>query len=225
MSVATENFIKTIYQLMHDRNRNTRPGTVAKVLGISNAAATDMARKLSEKKLLVYQKYKELELTEKGKALALQVIRKHRLWETFLHRVLNLSLHEIHDEAETLEHQTSDFLTERISEYLKNPEFDPHGDPIPDPKGQVSFSSDNKLLNFTEDNGVYEVTRLSGSDREFFEFCRNAGILIGNMVKVEKQYPKNKMTEIRINGVRLVLNEEVAGKIYVKQLKNQDQKI
>ena len=84
-----------------------------------------------------YKKYKELQLTEKGTKKALLVIRKHRLWEAFLHKTFDMSLHDIHREAELLEHETSDFLANKISEYLGNPKFDPHGDPIPNASGEI----------------------------------------------------------------------------------------
>lgn len=131
MSVSVENFIKTIYHLNEHAEKDTKPGSIAHELKISNAATTDMARKLSLKNLIHYQKYKPILLTPKGQKLALSVIRKHRLWETFLFEKFNLSLVEIHREAELLEHQTSDFLADKIEEFLGRPTIDPHGTPIP----------------------------------------------------------------------------------------------
>jgi DtxR family transcriptional regulator, Mn-dependent transcriptional regulator len=131
MSVSIENFIKAIYKQGIHSVADTRLSTIARLLSISNAAATDMARKLAKKGIVNYVKYKPLSLTEYGLNLALNVIRKHRLWESFLYKTLNLSLHEIHREAELLEHQTSDLLAEKIENYLGFPATDPHGDPIP----------------------------------------------------------------------------------------------
>ena len=138
MSVAIENFVKAIYKNdKHDSN-DTKPGNIAKKLGISNAAATDMAKKLAEKDLLNYEKYQALQLTDKGEKMALNVVRKHRLWEALLFKMFDMSLHDIHREAELLEHQTSDLLANKISEYLGNPKFDPHGDPIPNELGEIT---------------------------------------------------------------------------------------
>ena len=131
MSVAIENFVKAIYNNEKHDIANTKPGNIASKLGISSAAATDMAKKLDTKGLLNYEKYQKLRLTKKGEKMALNVVRKHRLWEAFLHKTFDMSLHKIHREAELLEHETSDFLAEKISAYLGNPKFDPHGDPIP----------------------------------------------------------------------------------------------
>ena len=137
MSVSTENFLKAIFHFQNE-GLEANSSRMAKKLGISNAAVTDMAKKLSRQKLIIYQKYKGLKLTEKGRTLAVSIIRRHRLWELFLHDVLGLSWAEVHDEAEMLEHQTSNFLIEKIDKYLGHPEFDPHGAPIPDQRWNIS---------------------------------------------------------------------------------------
>ncbi|MDX1317419.1 MAG: metal-dependent transcriptional regulator, partial [Xanthomarina gelatinilytica] len=138
MSVAIENFVKAIYKNDNNDSNDTKPGNIAKKLGISNAAATDMAKKLASKNLLQYEKYQSLQLTDEGTKMALNVIRKHRLWEALLFKLFDMSLHEIHRESELLEHATSNFLADRISEYLGNPKFDPHGDPIPNANGEIT---------------------------------------------------------------------------------------
>lgn len=129
-SVSVENIVKAIYSL-HTLGENVKTGVLAEKLNVSAAAITDISRKLSAKGIIDYEKYKGLNLTMKGRRIAINVIRKHRLWETFLHETLGLSLTEIHDEAENLEHQTSDFLADKLSEYLGHPEKDPHGQEIP----------------------------------------------------------------------------------------------
>jgi DtxR family Mn-dependent transcriptional regulator len=118
MTVSIENFIKVIYKQSKLTGADNRLSTIARLLNITNAAATDMARKLAKKDVVNYIKYKPLTLTENGFNMALNIIRKHRLWESFLYKTLNLSLHEIHREAEQLEHQTSEFLAEKIENYL-----------------------------------------------------------------------------------------------------------
>lgn len=216
-SIATENFIKAIYKYEQAEGWDTKPGSIARELGITNAAATDMARKLALKNLIDYTKYKELKLTPTGKKLALEIIRKHRLWETFLHQVLGLTMHEIHREAERLEHLTSDFLTERISLFLGNPTTDPHGDPIPTKQGLILSDENSIVLSLARPEREYEICRLSGSDKEFFDFCHSNQLTVGSVLTVKKQYSKNRMTEIEINGVRLLLNAELGNIIYVKK--------
>lgn len=218
-SAAVENFIKTIYNFELREGWNTRSGSIARELGITNAAATDMARKLAVKNLIEYRKYKELKLTEEGKKLAMEIIRKHRLWETFLHRVLGLSLHEIHREAEMLEHATSDFLMEKISKYLGDPISDPHGDPIPDRNGELAESHNCIALSIAVADRDYEVCRLIGSDQEFYEFCLNNRLQIGSNLSLKKQYEQSKMTEVEVENTKLLLNADWSRFIFVKDNK------
>jgi len=218
MSVATENFVKVIYNFERREGWDTKPGAIAKELGISNAAATDMARKLSVKKLLDYEKYKKLKLTPSGEKLALSIIRKHRLWEAFLHKVFGLSLHEIHREAELLEHFTSDFMANKISQFLDNPTIDPHGDPIPDENGMLPIDENSVLLSLAESENEFEISRLKGTEKEFFDFCLSNNLLVGNTLKVNKQYSNTRMTEIEIDGLKLLLNENLTKTIHVKKL-------
>jgi len=217
MSVAIENFVKAIYKNEKHDNNDTKPGNIAAVLGISNAAATDMAKKLAARDLLHYQKYQELKLTEKGNKMALNVVRKHRLWESLLFKMFDMSLHEIHRESEILEHQTSDFLANKISEYLGNPKFDPHGDPIPNAEGKITTTDTSIALSNTEEGKSYVISRLMSDDKEFFDFCSQHGLKYGNTVLVSKQFSKNKMTQILVNNNTIILNEDFTSVIYVNE--------
>ncbi len=218
MSVAIENFVKAIYKNGKHDDNDTKPGNIAKKLGISNAAATDMAKSLANKNLINYEKYKALELTEEGEKLALKVIRKHRLWEAFLYKTLEMSLHEIHREAEFLEHETSDFLADKISEYLGNPKFDPHGDPIPNADGEITTKDNSTTLSKTKEGKSYIISRLMSEDKEFFDFCAQNGLKYGNKIFVSKQFSKNKMTQININSNTILLNEDFTKIIYVNEI-------
>jgi len=220
MSIATENFLKEIYQLSQSPEAEAKPGIIAENLGISNAAATDMARNLAIKNLIVYEKYKELHLTEKGKKLALALLRKHRLWETFLYRTLNINLSQIHNEAELLEHSTSDFLVDKINSYLGEPAFDPHGDPIPQSNGEIPSTDELIQLTAAQQGQQYFIRRLSSSENEFFEFCRDNLIEIGQSLEVEKHYTSQNSTAIKIKENRILLNQELAKKIYVESKPN-----
>jgi len=218
MSVAIENFVKAIYNNEKQDITNTKPGNIASKLGISNAAATDMAKKLDAKGLLNYKKYKALKLTKKGEKMALNVIRKHRLWEAFLHKTFEMSLHEIHREAELLEHETSDFLAEKISTYLGNPKFDPHGDPIPNTKGEITTEDTSIPLSQAKENTEYVISRLLSEDKEFFEFCALNSIKYGNTLTVKKQFKGTKMTQLKIYTNTIVLNQDFTQIIYVNEI-------
>lgn len=218
MSIAIENFVKAIYNNNSHDAKDTKPGNIAKKLGISNAAATDMAKKLAIKDLLHYQKYQELQLTDKGRKMALNVVRKHRLWEAFLFKMFDMSLHDIHKEAELLEHQTSDLLADKISAYLGHPEFDPHGDPIPNSEGEITTIDNSISLSNAEEGKQYIICRLMSDDKEFFEFCAHHKLKYGHEVSVSKQFRKNKMTELSVENNTILLNEDFTTLIYVNEI-------
>ncbi|MDG5490573.1 metal-dependent transcriptional regulator [Psychroserpens sp. SPM9] len=217
MSIAIENFVKAIYNNDKHDIKNTKPGNIAKKLGISNAAATDMAKKLAAKDLLNYEKYQALQLTEKGTKMALNVVRKHRLWEAFLFKMFDMSLHDIHREAELLEHQTSDLLAEKISDYLGHPKFDPHGDPIPNADGEITTEDTSIALSDAIEGNTYTISRLMSDDKEFFDFCAQNQIKYRNTITVSKQFVSNKMTQISIASNTIVLNEDFTKIIYVDE--------
>lgn len=218
MSIAIENFVKAIYNNNSNEARNTKPGNIAKKLGISNAAATDMAKKLAIKDLLHYQKYQELQLTDKGEKMALNIVRKHRLWEAFLFKLFDMSLHDIHKEAELLEHQTSDLLANKISAYLGHPKFDPHGDPIPNAEGEITTTDNSISLSNANEGKLYIISRLMSDDKEFFEFCAHHKLKYGHKVKVSKQFKNNKMTELSVDNTTILLNEDFTTLIYVNEI-------
>lgn len=216
MSISIENFVKAIYLQEQRQGEDTRPGTLAKVLDISNAATTDMAQSLAQKNLVNYTKYQKLSLTPEGRELALSILRKHRLWETFLSKTLNLTLHEIHEEAERLEHATSNFLADKIDEYLNYPAADPHGDPIPCSSGKEQLNKNAIVLSEAEVGKVYNIVRLFSSNRHFFDFCAANNITIGTTVQIENSFEEMKMIEVSIDKKQLLLNEEFTNIIYVE---------
>ncbi|EDP70980.1 iron-dependent transcriptional regulator [Flavobacteriales bacterium ALC-1] len=217
MSIAIENFVKAIYKNNSHDAKDTKPGNIAKKLGISSAAATDMAKKLALKDLLHYEKYQELQLTEKGKKMALNVVRKHRLWEAFLFKMFDMSLHDIHREAELLEHQTSDLLADKISAYLGHPKFDPHGDPIPNADGKITTKDTSISLSNADEGKTYIISRLMSDDKEFFEFCAHHKLKYGHEVKISKQFKNNKMTELSVDNNTILLNQDFTTLIYVNE--------
>jgi len=128
-----------------------------------------------------------------------------------------MSLHEIHREAELLEHETSDFLAEKISEYLGHPKFDPHGDPIPNAEGEITTEDNSIALLYAKEGKTYKISRLLSEDKEFFEFCAENNIKYGNEVKIVKQFLNSKMTQISIKNSTIVLNRDFTQIIYVNE--------
>lgn len=219
MSVSVENFVKTIYKAERSGDAKPKISVIAGKLGVSAAAATDMARKLSQKKLLHYLKYKPVRLTEEGRHMALQVIRKHRLWESFLHEVFHMDLHEIHREAEMLEHQTSDYMAEQLSTYLGNPKYDPHGDPIPDKEGKMPVNRNTIPLSEVRQNCTYRIERLIGDSKSFIQFCERKSLKIGTVFNIAKIFKDIGIVELEIKGDDVVLSREVAQNILVEKIK------
>ena len=148
-SLSEENYLKAIYHLERDINGGVSTNAIAEKMNTRPSSVTDMVQKLAEKKAVIYERYKGTFLTKSGKKTAIKIIRKHRLWEVFLVEKLDFQWDEVHDMAEQLEHIRSDKLISRLDRYLGHPDFDPHGDPIPDSHGNIKPNK-NKLLSILE---------------------------------------------------------------------------
>src|SRR5690606_27948555 len=147
------------------------------------ASVTDMLRKLGTKGIANYVKYKGVSLTEEGERIALQIIRKHRLWEVFLVDKLKFSWDEVHEVAEELEHITSELLVKRLDEFLAFPQFDPHGDPIPTESGEMKQKK-QKLLAELEVGTVGRVVGVNDSQPLFLQYLDKMGIGLGSSIQV-----------------------------------------
>lgn len=215
-SVSIENFVKTVYTLPSNDEGFIRIGSLATRLKVSNAAISDMAKKLHQKQFIYHTKYKGVKLTEKGEKYALNILRKHRLWETFLHKVLGLSISEIHTEAEVLEHVTSDFLAQKIDDYLGQPTKDPHGTPIPSYNSKITNKYNCISIDKALEQTTANIINLSVGDGVFFDFCQRNQIHINSSIKIIKQYP-NQMTEIETKESKLLLHQSIAKHIFIEK--------
>lgn len=205
MSIATENFLKAIYMLNQGEVSDCKSSDVARKLGVSSAAVTDMAQKLAVKKLLHYEKYQNLTLTDQGEKIALSVLRKHRLWETLLYQLFDMDMHEIHREAELLEHSTSDFLAGKLDAYLGFPEEDPHGDPIPNGEGTLPVEGESVIMSKAVSGEKYWVKRLASDNKNFFDFCARNKIAKSVQILIKNQDPEAGLTEILVGEKTIVL--------------------
>ena len=215
MTISVENFLKRLYELLFDRKEKATPGRLAEKLNISAAAVTDMAKKLASQDLIVYEKYKELEITSKGEEVALNVIRRHRLWELFLHKILHIPLEKVHMEAESLEHQTSDYLISVIEQFLDYPQFDPHGDPIPDVQGNMPETSGQKRLHKVAP-GVYTIERMTQQSQEIGNFFKIHGFELGKKILLDQVLKDIDALVIEIDKKKLVITSGMAKNIYVR---------
>ena len=168
-TLSEENYLKTIYHLELDTDKGVSTNAIAKKLETKASSVTDMIKKLSEKEVVVYKKYKGVTLTVFGKKTAANIVRKHRLWEVFLVEKLNFSWDEVHDVAEQLEHIKSSKLVDQLDAFLGFPSHDPHGDPIPDKDG-VFKTIEKSLLSTLEKNETGVCVGVDDSSSEFLKF-------------------------------------------------------
>jgi len=216
-TAAEENYIKTIY-LLQSNEGLVSTNSVATTLATSAASVTDMLKKLKLKKLLVYEKYKGFKLNNEGKKTALSIIRKHRLWETFLVNTLQFKWDEVHEVAEQLEHIQSTQLIDHLDHFLGNPQFDPHGDPIPDATGKMPIVSQINLTKFPL-HIPGEVCSVGNQSSDMLSLLSHKHIEIGSKITVEQFFPFDESLDVKINNKLLVnLSAKLAQHLYVKKL-------
>jgi DtxR family Mn-dependent transcriptional regulator len=185
MTTLTEqNYLKAIYILHEKHGGMVTTSLLAEQLDISAASVTDFVKKMAAKKLIRYEKSKGVNLMEKGKQTALQIIRKHRLWEVWLVEKLGFKWDQVHDIAEQLEHIESSQLIEYLDKHLGFPQADPHGDLIPDAKGRFAKTG-NKPLSICKPGDVVRFTGVSDHSNDFLRFLTNSHISLGDEFKVE----------------------------------------
>jgi DtxR family transcriptional regulator, Mn-dependent transcriptional regulator len=218
-SHTEQNYIKAIYHLSRNQEGTAYTQELATALATTPASVTDMVKKLSEKGILSYVPYRGARLSRRGEKTALGIIRRHRLWELFLHRVLKFKWDEVHAMAEELEHVSSDSLLNRIDEYLSYPKFDPHGDPIPDANGKLSETNFTRLSDQSK-NQTSVIAAVSEHSPEFLKYLDETGLTLGSHLKVLKKYSFDNSVEIMLNGKKqLHISGSVAEKIYIKNSK------
>ncbi|RAV29716.1 metal-dependent transcriptional regulator [Sinomicrobium soli] len=217
MTLSEENYLKAIYHLSRDAQDEVSTNAIAEAMETKASSVTDMIKKLSEKKLVKYKRYQGAKLTEEGRLYAVNVIRKHRLWEVFLVEKLNFSWDEVHEVAEQLEHIKSDKLIEELDVFLDNPSVDPHGDPIPDRHGNIQPSS--KVLLATLRAGEQGVcVGVRNSSREFLQYLDKLGISLGDELKVLSREPFDNSMLIGTGDRKLSVSSLTANNLYVKKI-------
>lgn len=216
-TTSEENYIKTIFHLQQQDGTVTT-NELARSLDTKPASVTDMMKKLKVKKLLHYQRYRGFHLTPEGKKVALDIIRRHRLWEYFLAEKLRFSWEEVHEVAEDLEHVSNKKLVDKLDEYLGFPKFDPHGDPIPDTHGKMESSSRQCLLDFPL-NKTAEVSQVINQSAEMLEILQHKKIMIGTRLEIRRKFVFDNSVEIKIGKQQpFIISEQMAKNIYIKKV-------
>lgn len=215
-SQAEENYVKAIYTL-GGVSKEVSTNDIAEKLATKASSVTDMIKKLSDKKLVAYKKYHGALLTQEGKKTAISIIRKHRLWETFLVDKLQFSWDEVHDVAEQLEHIKSPKLIDELEAFLGFPTTDPHGDPIPDKNGNIIHRKKVKLSTLKEKQETILLGVADSSD-DFLKYLNKKEIAIGNRIEVLGVEPFDNSMQLKINKKEIVITDLVANNLLVKEV-------
>ena len=212
-SFTEENYLKIIYHLAENTN-NVQTNAIAEQMQTKPASVTDMIKKLADKGFVDYIKYQGVTLTDKGKNAAIDIVRKHRLWEVFLVNKLNFKWDEVHDVAEELEHIKSETLIERLDEFLGFPKSDPHGDPIPDKNGRFAKTQFTKLIELKiGDSGT--ITGVSQHSSAFLKHLEKLGLTLGKQIQINDVTDFDGSVEILVAGKQINISREVAKHILI----------
>lgn len=218
LSAVEENYLKYIYQLGETQNGIVKTNDLAYKLEHSAASVTDMLKRLSDKKLVSYKKYYGVSLTKIGQQIAIQVMRKHRLWETFLAKNLKFTWDKIHDIAEQLEHIQSDELVDKMDEYLGYPKFDPHGDPISDKQGNILVPNvicltDAKLKK------LYILQNVNDDSASFLKYLNKIQLQLNDKIKIIEKEEFDETMLIIVNDKRqITISNDAAQNMFVKSV-------
>ena len=214
-TLAEENYLKAILNISLSTNKKVSTNEISNVLKTSPSSVTDMLKKLLEKKLVEYEKYKGVELSIIGKQYAVNILRKHRLWETFLVDHLEFNWSEVHEIAEELEHIKSTKLINKLDTFLGYPKFDPHGDPIPSKEGVIpnikSTSLDQMEVGFTG-----HVLGVTIDDKLFLDYLTNLNIKIGTKIEIIQKIDFDQSLIVNIENIKNHISFDVAKNILIK---------
>lgn len=211
-----ENYLKAIYKIAEKEKKSVGTNAISAQMKTTAASVTDMIKRLSEKGLVNYQKYKGVNLTPVGNKHATNLIRKHRLWEVFLVDKLNFRWEQVHDIAEQMEHIDSDNLITRLDAFLGHPRFDPHGDPIPNAEGKFTLRVQN-LLSDISPNRKVNVLGVKEHDSPFLEYLNSLKIALGTTLEILEIVPFDKSMKIRINDSQeTIISNKVAQTLLVR---------
>ncbi len=218
LTKTEENYLKAIFKVSEKNNKPASTNALSKQLNTTPASVSDMLKKLAEKELILYQKYKGVQLTGLGSSLATNLIRKHRLWEVFLVEKLRFSWDQVHDIAEELEHIKSDELVARLDAYLDYPKFDPHGDPIPNAEGKFTIRNQFPLSSLPKGHQA-QVVGVRTQDKKFLQYLNDLHVKIGSIIQVERIVDFDQSMEVLIQDkTKAMMSHTTAQNILMKRV-------
>lgn len=215
LSYTEENYLKAIFSLSRKSDTAVSTNHLAEKLDTKPSSITDMIKKLADKKLVDYVKYKGVLLTKKGKLTAISIIRNHRLWEVFLVDKLDFKWDEVHDLAEQLEHIKSTQLIDRLDAFLNHPTHDPHGDPIPDKNGNIELRMSEPLAN-AEVGTNSIIVGVHDSSSDFLKFLDTFKIKLGSEIKVIQKEKFDNSMLIEIDKSQFSISHQVTKNLLIK---------
>ncbi len=218
ISQTEENYLKAIFKLVEKEKKPAGTNAISADLQTSAASVTDMLRRLSEKNLIAYEKYRGVTLTTTGAHIATALIRKHRLWEVFLVEKLQFSWADVHEFAEQLEHIQGEDLIDRLDNFLGFPQFDPHGDPIPSAQGDWQYR-EQILLADAEPGTAAVITGVNDHTPIFLQYLDKTGLAMGAEITLLERIEYDQTILIAVkNGPRMVLSEKVGNNLFVQKI-------
>ncbi len=215
MTLSEEDYIKTIYHLSDFNSKSVATNAIAEQMKTKPSSVTDMVKKLSDKSLVNYKKYQGVSLSEKGRLVALSIIRKHRLWEVFLVDKLNFSWDEVHVVAEQLEHIKSDTLIDKLDAHLGYPKVDPHGDPIPNKDG-VFTKSVKKLISELPVGSQGVCVGVNDSSAAFLKFLDKNKIALGDTFKILEIEEFDGSVTISTRSGSISISKQIATNLFLE---------
>ncbi len=215
-SQSEENYLKAMYHLEAISENGISTNAIANKLATKASSVTDMVKKLADKNVLIYKRYQGVTLTNLGRKSAIEIIRKHRLWEVFLVDKLNFSWDEVHDVAEQLEHIKSPKLVDELDAFLQFPKHDPHGDVIPDKNGNL-HPTKKQLLSSLTVNEIGICVGVKDSSSEFLQFLDKQEIALGDKITILEKEPFDDSFFIKIKNRKLSISYKIANNLYIKK--------
>ncbi len=214
-SFTEENYLKAIYHLSDGNNTEINTNAIAEVTNTKAASVSDMLKKLADKKLINYVKYQGVTLTEVGIKVAVNIVRKHRLWEVFLVEKLGFKWDEVHDIAEELEHINSAVLIDRLDDFLGNPAVDPHGDPIPDRTGNFLHKKLVKVSDMKQGQSG-TISGVNEHSSVFLKHLEKLGLTLGTKIIITELIEFDGSIMLTVNEIKeRSISREVAKNILV----------
>ncbi len=215
MTLSEENYLKTIYHLSALANTAVSTNAIAEKMDTKASSVTDMLKKLAEKNCINYIKYQGVSLTDTGKLAAKMIVRKHRLWETFLVEKLDFAWDEVHELAEQLEHIKSEKLINKLDDFLGNPTEDPHGDPIPDALGRI-LKIEKQLLSECEKGRIGICVGVKDTSSDFLKYLDKQEIALGSQMEIIEKESFDASLRIRVGTSEITVSQKIASNIYIQ---------